>query len=122
MSDCAHPELRISGGGVFCNNPDCGIRIDDDMSPIAADPRADLHLVHEIDQAHASALQRVGGLLDLLDKWQKQSINSAAKEAAENPMVFYAIVQVFRTRVDVDELPYILSAAVMELAKARVPE
>lgn len=120
MSDCAHPELRLSNDGVFCNNPDCGMRIDDEMAPIAADPRASLRTVHEIDQAHASAIQRVDSLMQLFDKWQKQSVNESAMDATENPMVFYTLVQVARTRIDVDELPYVLAACLTQLAKSVV--
>jgi len=120
MSDCAHPVLRLSADGVYCNDPDCNMRIDDDMQPISADPRASLRTVHEIDQAHASAIARVNSLLDILDKWAAQAIDSKADEATDNPMVFYAFVQILSTRVDISELPYMMAALLMQVAKDRV--
>lgn len=117
---CAHPVLRLSAEGVFCEK--CATRIDDDVVPLPTDEKAALRTIHEIDQAHASATQRIDSLISLLDKWQKQSINSAAKEAAQNPEVFYTIVQIMRTRVDVTEFPYLIAAAVMRIAADRVPE
>ena len=118
MPDCAHGTLRMSEEGVFCH--DCGARIDDEVSPLPADPTEHLRTVHDIDQAHASATQRIDALLDLLDKWQKQSINQAAMEATENPMVFFTLVQILRTRVDINEFPYMLAAAILQMAKDRV--
>lgn len=118
--DCEHPELRLSAEGVFCTA--CATRIDDDVVPLPTDEKAALRTIHEVDQAHASATQRIDSLISLLDKWQKQSINSAAKEAAENPEVFFTIVQIMRTRVDVTEFPYLIAAAVMRIASDRVAE
>lgn len=112
-ASCFHPELRLSADGCFCNS--CGVQIDDD-TPIAVDPRADLKAVHEIDQAHASANTRIDGLMTMLDQWQKISINQSARDATENPMVFITLMQIMRTRVAADELPYLLAAAVMKLA------
>lgn len=112
-STCSHPEFRLAGNGLFCNL--CGVQIDDE-TPIPVDPRANLQTVHDIDNAHASAEARVDSLLTLLDNWQRISINQSARDATENPMVFFALVQVFRTRVSADELPYVMAALVLRVA------
>lgn len=114
---CSHPEFRLAGNGLFCNV--CGTQIDDD-TPIPIDPRANLQTVHDIDNAHASAETRVDSLMTLLDQWQKVSINQSARDATENPMAFFALVQLFRTRVSADELPYVMAALVLRLAALTV--
>jgi hypothetical protein len=116
-SVCAHPELRLAATGLFCN--ECGVQIDEE-SPIPVDRNDNLRTVHEIDNAHASAERRLEALMTLLDQWQKISINQSARDATENPMVFYAFVQIFRTRVAADELPYLMAAMILRLAAGRV--
>lgn len=115
MTDCAHPELRLNDGGVYCKS--CDLRIDDDMGPSPGDPRADLKMVHQIDQAHASSEARVDSLVERFRAWRRENPGTPATDATRNPMAFYAIVQLGQTRIDMNDLPYLLAAAIMRIAQ-----
>ena len=77
----------------------------------------DLHAVHEIDQSHASAYARLDGLLAYIRAWvAEHGGDETAADVLENPMIFIAIVKILETRVDITELPYMLSAAILRVA------
>lgn len=114
MPECAHSQLALRDGQLFCDV--CDLRIDDDMGPSPGDPRADLKMVHEIDQAHASAEARMDALVERFRAWRQENPTAPAEEATRNPMAFYAIVQLGQTKIDMNDLPYLLAAAIMRIA------
>lgn len=118
QASCTHKTLRLSIDGLVC--ADCDMRIDDDMSPVPGDPRADLRTVHQIDQAHADANTKIDALVERFHAWRREHPDAPADDATQNPMAFYAIVQLGQTRIDMNYLPYLLAAAVMRIAKLEI--
>lgn len=78
-----------------------------------------LHLVHDVDQAQASAFARVDKLLEWVRHWMTGQGFSAVEcaDALDNPMMFMAMVRLFEQQVNVTELPYLLGAMVVRIAK-----
>lgn len=79
----------------------------------------DLGAIHRIDQAQASAFQRITNLLDWIRDWMNNRgfEHDEMRDALDNPMIFVALVRILQQRVNVDELPNMLAAAIIRISK-----
>ena len=77
----------------------------------------DLHTVFEVEQSHASAMERLDSLLELIARWIATYPEEERHDAATSPMSFIGIVKILEHKVAATELPYLLGAAIMRLAE-----
>lgn len=79
----------------------------------------DLGMVHRIDQAQASAFQRISNLLEWIRDWlNNQGFDKdEMADALDDPMAFMALVKILQERVDVREIPNMLAAAIIRISK-----
>ena len=82
----------------------------------------DLHFVHRVEQAHGAAASRIDSLLGWIDDWVRDAdLDDEQKlDVVDDPNMFLALQQIMLHKVDVRELPNMLAAAVMRLAKDRL--
>ena len=79
----------------------------------------DLSMVHRIDQAQASAFQRITNLVEWVRDWMThQGFDyDEMQDALDDPMAFMALLKIMRERVDVRELPNLMAAAIIRISK-----
>jgi hypothetical protein len=82
----------------------------------------DLGMIHRIDQAQASAFQRISNLLEWVNDWLKNQgfDRDEMQDALDDPMAFMALMKIMRERVDVRELPNLMAAAIIRISKDRL--
>lgn len=79
-------------------------------------------MVHRIDQAQASAFERINALLGWISDWLN-TMNFTLEEkmdALDDPMAFMALLKIMRERVNFDELPNLMAAAIISIAKTEL--
>lgn len=81
-----------------------------------------LGTVHRIDQAQASAFERINALLGWISDWLDTMSFSAEEklDALNDPMAFMALLKIMRERVSVDELPNLMAAAILSIARTEL--
>ena len=75
----------------------------------------DLHLVHRIDQSQAEALTQINNLVNLIIESQQDRPPEETPE--DDPMVYIAVVQILHDKISIEEYPYLLAGAVLQLVK-----